>query len=126
RTCDDVVDVEIATFEWVTWWNETRIHQGLGYRTPAEVESEFCKSNPGQEKRNQGKRLGTKPVALHFLRWAITTDEPIREIDYVNSLNRAGNKKTKERPMAIVFCIDQIPRAFTTILRTKAKRRQKT
>ena len=49
RTWDDVVDVEIATFEWVTWWNETRIHQGLGYRTPDEVESEFCQSNPGQE-----------------------------------------------------------------------------
>ena len=49
RTWDDVVDVEIATFEWVTWWNESRIHQGLGYRTPAEVESEFCQSNPGQE-----------------------------------------------------------------------------
>ncbi|MGP5115510.1 IS3 family transposase [Corynebacterium casei] len=49
RTWDDVVDVEIATFEWVTWWNETRIHQGLGYRTPAEVKSEFCQTNPGQE-----------------------------------------------------------------------------
>ena len=40
-----------------------------------------------------------------------------------NSLNRAGNKKLKNAPQAIVFCIDQIPRAFTTILRTKAKRR---
>lgn len=49
RTWDDVVDVEIATFDWITWWNETRLHQGLGYRTPAEVESEFCKTNPGQE-----------------------------------------------------------------------------
>lgn len=47
RTWDDVVDVEIATFEWVTWWNEIRLHEGLGYRTPAEVESEFCQSNPG-------------------------------------------------------------------------------
>lgn len=46
RTWDDVVDVEIATFEWGTWSNETRLHQGLGYRTPAEVESEFCKSSP--------------------------------------------------------------------------------
>ena len=26
RTWDDVDDVEIATFEWVTWWNESRIH----------------------------------------------------------------------------------------------------
>ena len=42
-----------------------------------------------------------------------------------NSLNRAGNKKLKNAPQAIVFCIDQIPRAFTTILRTKAKRRKR-
>lgn len=33
-----------------------------------------------------------------------------------NSLNRAGNKKIKERPMAIIFCIHQIPRAFSAIL----------
>lgn len=49
RTWVYFVDVEIATFEWVTWWNEARLHQGLGYRTPAEVESEFCKTNQGQE-----------------------------------------------------------------------------
>ena len=49
RTWDDVVDVEIATFDWVTWWNGTRLHQGLGYRTPAEVEAEFCKTNPDRE-----------------------------------------------------------------------------
>ena len=34
-----IVDVELATFEWVNWWNETRFHQSLGYRTPAEGES---------------------------------------------------------------------------------------
>ncbi|MHC9605297.1 integrase core domain-containing protein [Corynebacterium diphtheriae] len=39
RSWGDVVDVEIATFEWVTWWNESRLHQSLGYRTPAEVEA---------------------------------------------------------------------------------------
>lgn len=33
-----VVDVELATFEWVNWWSETRFHQSLGYCTPAEVE----------------------------------------------------------------------------------------
>ena len=49
RTWNDVVDVEIATFEWVTWWNESRLHQSLGYRTPAEVESEFWETNPAQE-----------------------------------------------------------------------------
>ncbi|NJJ05025.1 integrase core domain-containing protein, partial [Corynebacterium coyleae] len=45
----DVVEVEIATFEWVSWWNETRLHQSLGYRTPVEVETEFWKQNPPQE-----------------------------------------------------------------------------
>ncbi|MHC9675195.1 IS3 family transposase [Corynebacterium diphtheriae] len=38
-TWNDVVDVEIATFEWVNWWNESRLHQNLGYRTLADVEA---------------------------------------------------------------------------------------
>ncbi|MDY5839280.1 MAG: IS3 family transposase [Corynebacterium camporealensis] len=49
RKWSDVVEVELATFEWVNWWNETRLHQGLEYRTPREVESEFWKNNPAQE-----------------------------------------------------------------------------
>ncbi|WP_348649964.1 IS3 family transposase [Corynebacterium accolens] len=48
RRWDDVVEVEIATFEWVSWWNEVRLHQSLGYRTSAEVESEFWKKTPQQ------------------------------------------------------------------------------
>ena len=31
RRWDDVVEVEIATLKWVSWWNETRLHQSLGY-----------------------------------------------------------------------------------------------
>ncbi|MDU0479592.1 IS3 family transposase [Staphylococcus chromogenes] len=46
RSWADVVDVEIATFEWVSWWNESRLHQSLGYRTPAEVETEFWEHHP--------------------------------------------------------------------------------
>ena len=34
---------------WVSWWNETRLHQSLDYRTPVEVETEFWKQNPPQE-----------------------------------------------------------------------------
>ncbi|WP_419145576.1 integrase core domain-containing protein [Corynebacterium pseudodiphtheriticum] len=41
RSWGDVVEVEIATFEWVSWWNEERLHQSLGYRTPVEVEDAF-------------------------------------------------------------------------------------
>ncbi|WP_431832427.1 hypothetical protein [Corynebacterium coyleae] len=40
----------MATFEWVSWWNETRLHQSLEYRTPVEVETEFWKQNPPQAK----------------------------------------------------------------------------
>ncbi|WP_210387021.1 IS3 family transposase [Corynebacterium sp. HMSC072G08] len=49
RSWADVVDVEIATFEWVNWWNESRLHQSLGYRTPAEVEAEFWEHDPSRE-----------------------------------------------------------------------------
>lgn len=49
RTWADVIDVEIATFEWVNWWNDSRLHQCLDYRTPVEVESEFWKNTPAQE-----------------------------------------------------------------------------
>lgn len=48
RRWDDVVGVEIATFKWVSWWNETRLHQSLGYRTPVEVETEYRKQNSPQ------------------------------------------------------------------------------
>ena len=40
--------MEIATFEWVSWWNEVRLHQSLGYRIPAGVETELRKQNPQQ------------------------------------------------------------------------------
>lgn len=32
-----IVDVELATFEWVNWWTETWFHQSLGYCTSTEV-----------------------------------------------------------------------------------------
>ena len=46
RSWADVVDVEIATFEWVNWWNELRLHQSLDYRTPAEVKPNFGNTTP--------------------------------------------------------------------------------
>lgn len=49
RRWDGGVEVEIAAFEWVSWWNETRLHQSLGYRAPVEVETEWWKQNPPQE-----------------------------------------------------------------------------
>jgi putative transposase len=37
-------DLELATLGWVDWFNHTRLYQDLGYRTPAEVETEYYRS----------------------------------------------------------------------------------
>lgn len=34
-------EVEWATMQWVWWWNNERLHESLGYRTPVEVEQEY-------------------------------------------------------------------------------------
>ena len=49
RRWNDVVEVEIATFEWVSWWNETRLHQSLGCRSPVEVEDAFWEQDESRE-----------------------------------------------------------------------------
>ena len=36
-----VEQVELATLEWVWWFNNQRLHSGLDYRTPAEVEAAY-------------------------------------------------------------------------------------
>ncbi len=33
-------DLELATLTWVDWFNHTRLHSALGYRTPTEVETD--------------------------------------------------------------------------------------
>lgn len=33
--------VEIATAEWVHWYNNRRLHSALDYRTPAAVETDY-------------------------------------------------------------------------------------
>ncbi|KGF06081.1 transposase [Arcanobacterium sp. S3PF19] len=48
RQWNDVIEVEIATFQWVSWWNEHRLHQALGYRTPREIETEYWDTHKHQ------------------------------------------------------------------------------
>ena len=43
RRWNDVIEVEIATFEWVWWWNNERLHENLNYRTPQEIENQYWK-----------------------------------------------------------------------------------
>ncbi|MDL5206362.1 integrase core domain-containing protein [Streptomyces sp. ALI-76-A] len=37
----DVDQVERAIFQWVTWYNEERLHSALDYVPPAEYERDF-------------------------------------------------------------------------------------
>jgi transposase InsO family protein len=36
-----VEQVELATLEWVWWWNRQRLHDELGMRTPIEIEDAY-------------------------------------------------------------------------------------
>jgi len=42
-------DLELATLGWVDWFNHTRIHSSLGYRTPAEIEAEHYRQTHAVE-----------------------------------------------------------------------------
>ena len=39
-----VNDVELATLEWVDWFNKTRIHSTIGYVSPFEFERRYYDS----------------------------------------------------------------------------------
>ena len=32
-----LTEVEFATMNWVHWWNNERLHEALGYHTPADI-----------------------------------------------------------------------------------------
>lgn len=41
RIWETVSEVELASIGWVHWWNTARLHEALGYRTPAAVEASY-------------------------------------------------------------------------------------
>lgn len=57
----EVVDVEVAAFEWVLWWKESGLDQSLGYRRPTEVEAGFWTGSPrSRESRNSWRMSRNK------------------------------------------------------------------
>lgn len=52
-----VEQVELATLEWVWWWNNRRLHGELGMRTPAETENAYYADpgSPGPVNASPGK-----------------------------------------------------------------------
>jgi putative transposase len=44
-----VDDLELATLNWVHWFNQHRLHSALGYAPPSEYEqNHYRQINPGQ------------------------------------------------------------------------------
>ena len=41
-----LADLELTTLEYIDWFNHRRLHQTLGYRTPAEVEAAYHPQQP--------------------------------------------------------------------------------
>jgi putative transposase len=45
--CTGLADVELATLNWVDWFNKKRVHSALGYVSPFEFEAMYYdKINP--------------------------------------------------------------------------------
>lgn len=40
-----VTEVEFETMGWVHWWNHDRVHENLGYATPAETETTYYETH---------------------------------------------------------------------------------
>ena len=46
-----VKSLELATLEWVTWFNHQRLPEPLGYIPPAEAEDRYYRQPPVQAER---------------------------------------------------------------------------
>lgn len=46
RTVDEL---ELATLDWVHWFNQNRLHSSIGYLTPIEIEQHYREMNPQQQ-----------------------------------------------------------------------------
>ena len=52
---NDVLEVEIATYKWVTWWNKQHLHESLNYLTPKRSKTGILEITP-RIKRKQKPR----------------------------------------------------------------------
>ncbi|WP_406300931.1 integrase core domain-containing protein [Embleya sp. NBC_00888] len=59
--------VELATAEWIDWYNHTRLHGGIGRVPPAEHEVKHCQRQPNRRSSPQ-RRVSGGPGALHVPR----------------------------------------------------------
>lgn len=41
-------ELELATFQWVSWWNTKQLHASPDYKTPQQVENEYHEHQTAQ------------------------------------------------------------------------------
>ena len=47
-------ELELATFQWVSWWNTKRLHASLDYKTPQQVDTRSAVSAATASQENNG------------------------------------------------------------------------
>ncbi len=50
-----VEDLELATLNWVHWYNENRLHSSLDYLPPLEFEAEYYRHNTTEQQPLSGE-----------------------------------------------------------------------
>lgn len=48
--------VELATLEWIDWWNNSRLHEAIGHIPPAEKEAMYYCENMSEESENLSEK----------------------------------------------------------------------
>ena len=69
-----MAQVEWETLQWVSWYNNERLHSAIGHRPPQEVEEAFYEQMNTLEKAAEvlNKQPSRKPGAVHWPRGAQT------------------------------------------------------
>ena len=67
RPFADLKDLELATFRWVSWWNSKRLHQSLGYRTPAGGGNRVLSTSSGTSRPT----IRTEQKSGHFIHFSV-------------------------------------------------------
>ena len=47
-------ELELATFQWVSWWNTKRLHASLDHKTPQQVDTRSAVSAATASQENSG------------------------------------------------------------------------
>ena len=65
----------------MSWWNETRLHQSLGYRTPVEVEGAFWEQDGFREVMEN--KVNAYDISMSLANFNLVHDEKSYQVKLV-------------------------------------------